>query len=329
MTAVDEVLPAEAALPEIGKDAYTDLLRRLSAQSVTKHFDAYGDVAWDSPDFAIDPADPRWELDDDDPLGVTAWYKALPQETRARLGLDRVASMMKIGLQFESILKRGLLEFAAELPNGSPEFRYAYHEVIEEAQHSLMFQEFVNRTGFDAAGLARIDKLGARFVITLGRRFPPLFFVFVLGGEDPVDHVQRQELRSGKELHPLLERIMRIHVTEEARHLSFARHYLKRQVPSLGRFRRLQLGVGAPLVLSGMAQMMLKPSPQLVRRYHIPRSVLAEAYSDNPRHKAETLASLQKVRRLCADLGLLGPGYRRLWRALGLWDTATAQAVAA
>ena len=70
----------------------------------------------------------------------------------------------------------------------------------------------------------------------LGRRFPELFFIFVLGGEDPIDHVQRETLRSERELHPLLERIMRIHVTEEARHLSFARHYLKREVPKLGPF---------------------------------------------------------------------------------------------
>ena len=39
------------------------------------------------------------------------------------------------------------------MPNGSAELRYLYHEVIEEAQHSLMFQEFVNRTGLDVDGL--------------------------------------------------------------------------------------------------------------------------------------------------------------------------------
>ena len=93
------------------------------------------------------------------------------------------------------MLKRGLLEFALALPNGAPEFRYAYHEVIEEAQHSLMFQEFVNRTGFDVPGLAVV---GAARVAPrrdrIGRRFPALFFVFVLGGEDPIDHVQRTAL---------------------------------------------------------------------------------------------------------------------------------------
>src|SRR5205814_3065308 len=140
--------------------------------------------------------------------------------------------------------------FAMTLPNGAPEFRYAYHEVIEEAQHSLMFQEFVNRTGYDAPGLSRLDRPGMRWVIGLGRRFPQLFFLFVLGGEDPIDYVQRRELRSGKEIHPLLERVMRIHVTEEARHLSFARHYLQRVVPRLGRFRRPHLAAVAPLLLA-------------------------------------------------------------------------------
>ncbi len=63
------------------------------------------------------------------------------------------AGKMKVGLIFESILKRGLLKCAMTLPNGAPELRYAYHEVIEEAQHSLMFQEFVNRSRYDAPGL--------------------------------------------------------------------------------------------------------------------------------------------------------------------------------
>jgi len=319
-TSIPATLPDET---DGGIDAgdYRALLARLSHQSVVKHFDAYADVPWGEPGFEIDPADPHWELPATDGLGATAWYQGLPQPTRARLGLDRTAEMMKTGLQFESVLKRGLLEFASELPNRSPEFRYAYHEVIEEAHHSLMFQEFVNRSGADPTGLRAIDRIGARFVIGLGRRFPPLFFIFVLGGEDPIDHVQRRELRSGDAIHPLLERIMRIHVTEEARHLSFARHYLKTQVPTLTRAQRIQLGVGAPLVLAVMAQMMLQPSRELVRRYQIPKSVLQEAYTHNPAHKAAVLESLTKVRRLCADLGLLGRPFRRLWKVLGLWPS--------
>jgi hypothetical protein len=298
--------------------AWLSLLDRLNRQSVTRHFDAYADIDWDGPELALDPEDPRWELPADDPLGGTAWYRALPAATRARLGCELVAGKMKIGLVFESVLKRGLLEFTSTLPNGAPEFRYAYHEVIEEAQHSLMFQEFVNRSGFDAAGLPAVRQFGSRRIVRLGRRFPQLFFLFVLGGEDPIDYVQRRDLRSSRELHPLLTRIMRIHVTEEARHLSFARHYLKRTVPALPRRRRIRLAIAAPVILGTMAQLMLKPSAQLVARYQIPRAVIAEAYTQNPRHRADIAASLGKVRKLCEELGLIrGPG-RVLWRRLGL-----------
>ena len=314
-----ELAARTAVDDEVAEDRWYALLERINGLSVTKHFDAYADIAWDDPAYRLDPTDPRWELQpDDDPLGATQWYRELPPETRARLGCETVASKMKIGLVFENVLKRGLLEFAMTLPNGSPEFRYAYHEVIEEAQHSLMFQEFVNRSGLDAVGLRRSDQIASRWIVGLGRRFPQLFFLFVLGGEDPIDYVQRRELRSEREIHPLLERIMRIHVTEEARHLSFARHYLKRTVPQLGRTRRLQLSVFAPLILGSMAQMMLKPSPQLVRRYAIPADVIDEAYTRNARHYAETVASLGKVRRLCEDLGLVNRPQAWAWRHLGL-----------
>jgi hypothetical protein len=299
---------------------YQALLARLCALSVTDHFDAYGDIDWDSEGFEIDRMDPRWELTADDPLARTQWYQNLPTEQRISLGLDRAVTMMKTGIEFERILKQGLLEFAGTLPNGAAEFRYLYHEVIEESQHSLMFQEFVNRSGFDAAGLPRYARLGARLVVSLGRRFPPLFFIFVLGGEEPIDYVQRKVLREENDLPPVLERVMRIHVTEEARHLSFARSYLKRHAATLTWFDRLQLGVGTPIILSVMTAMMFRPSPQLIAKYRIPKQVLAEAYSSNPAAKADDLAAIRRVRKLSAELGVLGRCYRLWWRLLGLHD---------
>ena len=320
-TTAGAVLGADYAVPEEERsvrrtETYPDLVRRLSRQSVTKHFDAYGDIEWDRDEFRIDPEDPRWELSPDDGLGATAWYRGLPPTTRARIGLHMIATFMKIGVQFESVLKRGLLDFAARLPNDSAEFRYVYHEVIEEAQHSLMFQEFVNRAGFDIPGLPPLMRFGTRQVIRFARTFPELFFVFVLGGEDPIDHVQREMLRSGLPIHPLLRRIMQIHVTEEARHLCFARHYLKAHVPALGSVRRTLLALRAPMILAVMAQLMMRPSGQIVSEYAIPRDVIAEAYTRNPRHRAETVEAVRKVRELFVELGIAWPW---LWRLLGIW----------
>jgi P-aminobenzoate N-oxygenase AurF len=307
---------------EQGDTRFTELLGRLSRQSVVKHFDAYADVDWDHPDNAIDPRDPRWELDSGNGLARTDWYRALPAETRARIGLHGITSNMKAGLQFENVLKRGLLEYAFRLPDGSPEFRYVYHEVIEEAQHSLMFQEFVNRTGLETPGLPWELRLGSRNVVGLARRFPALFFVFVLGGEDPIDHVQRTVLRSGKDIHPLLERIMRIHVTEEARHLSFARAYLRNNVPKLPAWRRRAMAMQAPLILATEASVMLRPPRHLVRTYGVPDSVLHEAYGPGSQNRQDAKDSLRKVRTLLVELGLVTPAAKRLWQRLGIWDDA-------
>ncbi|HUC36943.1 MAG TPA: diiron oxygenase [Acidimicrobiales bacterium] len=317
---ITSLLDEETTTDATQEDAYVDLLKRLSRQSVVKHFDSYADVPWDEPEMAVDPDDPRWELPHTDPLACHDWYRSQPAGTRSRIGLHRIAVNMKVGLQFESILKRGLLEFAARLPNGSPEFRYAYHEVIEEAHHSLMFQEFVNRTGLEVPGLPWHMEFGARRVIKLGRRFPELFFLFVLGGEDPIDHVQRQALRADHEVHPLLERIMRIHVTEEARHLSFARHYLKRKVPKLGWLKRQVLAIETPFILGQMSSQMLTLPKVVARTYGVPRKVLAEAYGHNPESKQFVKDTLRKVRELAVELGIVTGPSKAIWKGFGIWD---------
>jgi hypothetical protein len=183
-----------------------------------------------------------------------------------------------------------------------------------------MFQEFVNRSGLEVPGLTWDLKLGARRVMHMARKFPALFFVFVLGGEDPIDHVQRTALRSGRELHPLLERIMRIHVTEEARHLSFARQYLRVNVPNLAPRQRRAIAVQAPVILTTMASVMMRPPRQLVRSYDIPKEVLAEAYGPSAPSRDEVRASLRKVRTLLTELGLVTPVSRRLWQTFGIWE---------
>jgi hypothetical protein len=299
--------------------SYDRLIERLSTASVSKHYEPYIDIAWDSEELSIDPDDQRWILPAIDPLGSHPWYLEQPLAVRSRIGLWRFATAMKTGVQFENVLKRGLLGYAFRLPNASAEFRYAYHEVIEEGHHGMMFQEFVNRCGMPIEGLSPGMRRLAPLVVPLGRWFPALFFFFVLGGEDPIDHVQRRTLDRGDELHPLIERIIRIHVAEEARHLSFARHYLRRRVPQLGFIRRRIIAIATPIILGVMARVMLAPSRSMIRHFGIPRSVIDEAYRRNPAARAEARDSLTKVRALAEELGLINPIERQIWKAFRIW----------
>ncbi len=311
-------IPDDAELSGADERAWRDLLARLSRQSVTKHFDAYEDVAWDDPNHQVSPEDPRFELIELDPLGGTDWYRSQPQELRARIGLHRFATFMKVGVQFENILKRGLLTFAESLPNDSPEFRYVYHEIAEETQHSMMFQEFVSRTGLEVDGMPPALLWFARRIPRLARSFPELFFVFVLGGEEPIDQMQRRALRERQWRHPLAERISQIHVIEEARHMSFARGYLVRHVPRLRWLGRNLLALRSPFILGNMTTLMLAPSPAFARTYGIPRAVIRQAYRDSPVFAGLRRDSVAKTRHLCHELGMIRPPYSWIWSAFGI-----------
>jgi hypothetical protein len=179
----------------------------------------------------------------------------------------------------------------------------------------MMFQEFVSRTGLRVSGMPPALLFFARSIPSLARRFPELFFVFVLGGEEPIDQMQRRALRERQWRHPLAERISQIHVIEEARHMSFARAYLLRHVPRLGFFSRNLLALRSPFILGNMASLMLEPSAQFVRSYQIPKDVIRKAYRRSPVFAGLRRDSLAKTRRLCQELGLIRPPYSWIWNA--------------
>ncbi len=85
-------LPEEEQQRVDAEEAYRRFLARLSHQSVVKHYDAYADIPWDDPAYAVDPDDPRFTLSEDDPLGATAWYRSQPPAIRARIGLHMIAN---------------------------------------------------------------------------------------------------------------------------------------------------------------------------------------------------------------------------------------------
>jgi hypothetical protein len=316
----DFVPPDEDSL-EGGSDQeadYQKLLARLCAASVVRRYEAYRDIAWDDPEMQVDPDDPRWELPDDHPLGATDWYKSQPPEKRARIGLNMTAGFCYTGRIFEGVLSRGLLRFAATQPHNSLEYRFAYHEVIEEAHHSLMFQEFVNRTGLPVplvnADLIQVTSAVAEY----GTTFPELLFIYALGGEDPIDYVQREGYRKRSDRHPLIQRISQIHIVEEARHVAFARSYLRLNVPKLSDAKRTEMSLAVPGILGLLSSLMMQPPEHIIETYGIPSDVIDEAFTNNPAHRELVVNSLAKIRALCEELGLMTPEAAQLWQQAGL-----------
>jgi P-aminobenzoate N-oxygenase AurF len=294
------------------------LLARLNSLSVTHGHDPFVDIDWDAPENRIDPRDERLAIDPGHALAGSDWYAALAPEARTRFGLEWLAQVVKYGIAFEAVLCRGLLEFAQALPNGSPEFRYALHEIVEEARHSMMLQELIDRSGCQPHPLTALERLLDDRIAALGRSFPELFFFSVLAGEIFIDEQNREQLRRPSERqHPLVRRVMQIHVVEEARHVRFAASYLRERLPRLGFLRRERLAFTLPAMFSETSRMMLVPDRALCARYAIPPRTLRAAFGAGSAHRTRVAQMLAPVRALCEEQGLLRRRHALAWRAFG------------
>ncbi len=293
---------------------YREVLSTLSEGSVRRNFNPYKDIEWDTPAFDVKADDPRWILPESDPIGAHPWYQGQPVDRQIEIGKWRQANVAKVGEQFENILIRGLMEYSFWVPNGSPEYRYCLHESIEECNHNLMFQEMVNRIGMDVPGMPRLLKWLQPVIPLTAGPLPIPFFFGILAGEEPIDHMQKNVLREGKELHPIMERVMAIHVAEEARHMSFAHQYLHKRVPNLRSRQRLLLSLFVPLVMRILCSAIIVPPRAFWAKFDIPRSVRNEVFFAAPESRKMLRDTFGDVRMLCHDTGLMSPIAKLMWR---------------
>ena len=293
---------------------YVDMLNTLSEGSVRRNFNPYTDIDWDSPEFAVIPNDERWILPATDPIGQHPWYQSQPVERQIEIGMWRQANVAKVGLHFESILIRGLMEYAFWVPNGSPEYRYCLHEAVEECNHTMMFQEMVNHIGADVPGMSRLLKWIQPAIPLVAGPLPIPFWFGILAGEEPIDHTQKNVLREGKSLHPIMERVMAIHVAEEARHISFAHEYLRKRVPDLPRRKRFWLSLYVPVVMRVLCSAIIVPPRAFWKEFDIPRSVRKEIFFKSPGSRKMLRDMFGDVRMLAQDTGLMNPLAKLMWR---------------
>ena len=293
---------------------YVDMLTTLSEGSVRRNFNPYTDIDWNSPEFAVVDNDERWILPGTDPIGQHAWYQSQSKERQIEIGMWRQANVAKVGLHFESILIRGLMEYAFWAPNGSPEYRYCLHEAVEECNHTMMFQEMVNRIGVDVPGMPRLLKWIQPVIPLVAGPMPIPFWFGILAGEEPIDHTQKNVLREGKTLHPIMERVMAIHVAEEARHISFAHEYLRKRLPHLSWRKRFLLSVYVPLTMRILCSAIIVPPRSFWKTFDIPRSVRKEIFFSSPESRQMLRDMFGDVRMLCHDTGLINPIAKLVWR---------------
>jgi hypothetical protein len=283
---------------------------RLLLASAKHSYDPVTAIDWDAPLLPGVPAAPLHRVS----LYGTELWKTLSPEQQATLSCHEFASVASVGLWFEIILMQALLRYAYDQDPHRPHTQYALTEVGDETRHSIMFA----RAAAKLTGGARYRP--PRVVHQLGRVFAsiaagPSMFASVLVAEETLDRMQR-EIMADESLQPLSRMVSRIHVTEEARHVRYAREAVLRQVPRLSRtelgWHRTTTAVTSCFVVENMIDPAVYASVGLD-----PKQAAAVA-RDNPHHRENRLWMAEKVTRFLTDAGILAGPSRAIWRQASL-----------
>jgi P-aminobenzoate N-oxygenase AurF len=284
----------------------TDPVSDRLLQSTARHsYDPVVDIDWDAP-----LVDGLWFMQPERmSLYGTPMWDALTEEQRIELSKHEVASISSVGLWFELILMQMMVRDLYDEDPRSARMHYALTEVADECRHSLMFGKAIDRCGAPAYGpTPRLHRLG-RLMKTVGVGVSA--YASILVAEEILDRWQR-EVIGDERIQPLVRMVSRIHVLEEARHMTFARDQIERMLPELNRaklaWHQAMLGQTSFMVARGLV------NPAIYEAVGLDPVAARRAALSNPRYQ-ETMAWMgERVTGYLDGLGLIPRHQRRLWR---------------
>ncbi len=288
-------------------DGDTSVVERLLKSAAKQSYDPEIDIDWEAPEVP----GLWWMQPERMSLYGTHLWDRLTEEQRIELSKHEVASIASVGLWFEIVLMQLLLKDVYRSDPRSPRTHFTLTEIADECRHSMMFGKAIGRFGAPAYGPRdQFNKL-ARIYPTISRGAGA--FASILIGEEPVDRWQRDMLHDER-IQPLVRMVMRIHVLEEARHVTFARDELEKSVRGLSKAERLW---HQTLTAQGAFVMMRSlVHPDVYTSVGIdPREGRRTALA-NP-HYRETIAWMgEKVMPYLEEQGMVGGGRnRKTWKA--------------
>jgi hypothetical protein len=278
---------------------------RLLRSTAAKAYDPHVDVDWSAP---LAP-DKGYLLPHRCSLYGTALYDQLSPEQRIELGKHEAVSVASTGIFLEAVLMRMLSRVAYVRDPMSQHVQYALAELGEETRHTIMFTKMIGRLGTPCyLPPSAIRWLGG---LLSSIAHGPSLWGAILIGEEVIDRLQR-EIVDDESIQPLIRMICRIHITEEARHVGFARAELTASMARMPRyelpFHRLTLARTA-LILS---RIMINPRVYLSVGLD-PRAARRVALA-NPYYRETLRYGGQKLVSFLDDAGLIGWPGGSLWR---------------
>jgi hypothetical protein len=282
------------------------LAERLLTSSARQSYDPEVDIDWDAP---IPPD--KWGMQPErmSLYGTQLWDR-LSEEQRIELSKHEVASIASVGLWFEILLMQMMLrDLYDDDPTGA-HMQYALTEVADECRHSTMFGKSIAHFGVPAYG-------PPRKIHRMGRLFNPVVrgpgaYASILVAEEVLDTWQR-DLMKDERVQPVTRMVARIHVLEEARHMTFARDEVKNQMAGLSRRQLIWHQAVTAQTCFMVARALV--NPEVYRAVGIdPREGRRTALG-NPYYRETMQWMGEKPLAFLRENGLLPRSQERVWRA--------------
>lgn len=285
-----------------------EFAERLLKGSVRKSYAPIVDIDWDAP---LDP-DKFFLPPEVVSLYGTPLWEAMSRAEQIELSRQELVNTLSAGIWFENILNQALLRKMMHQDPTASTTHYELTELGDETRHMVMFGKAIAKVGAEPVR----PRLYQRIIIN-GLPFifrGSVLWVAALIGEEIFDSLQRQ-MMDDPELQPMVQRLMRIHVTEEARHIQFARDGLRKRTQSMSRWKRFWIGNlnGA----GGLFFRFLFTNKVQYARVGLDARA-ARRMARNSAHRKQTqISGFAPLAAFLQEVGLLGPIARRVWRRSG------------
>ncbi|KUI31236.1 aminobenzoate oxygenase [Mycobacterium sp. IS-1496] len=284
------------------RDEFSERLLRGSAK---KSYAPVVDIDWDTPvipDTFFIP--PRMVS-----LYGTPMWAQMTHEQQLELSRQEFINLLSAGVWFENILNQALLRGLMHADVTSPSTHYSLTELGDETRHMVMFGRAIEAVGGKPFQPKRVQRM---IINTLPLVFQKsVLWIAALVGEEIFDALQRQIL-DDPDVQPIVRRIMRIHVTEEARHIQFARDGARRAVPRMRPVNRYLLatihGAGGPFYR------YLFTNRAVYRRVGLDAREARRQARRNPYFHETMRSGFAPLAAFLDEVGLMSRIGRRMWK---------------
>ena len=281
---------------------------RLVNASAKNSYDPFTDIDWSVP---FDDAHGYFLPPEDLPLYGTSVWAAMSEPERIAYSRHELAALCGAGIWFENVLMQLVLKHLYELPATDGSHRYLLVETADECRHSAMFGEVIRRAGTPDYRVPPWLRWMGRFFLATASA--PEGYLGILAAEELLDASNRRTM-SDDRIHPISRGVARVHVAEEARHISYARSFVDHAWPHAGRFARLRTRMRAPFIVQAIVWCTTNPAVYAaLGRPDARRSAIG-----NPIHRRRVVADLARLTGLLTEMGIITRRNRALWRRLGL-----------